>query len=312
MVPGPEIVDSGLLAKGGLLAGLLNLVVVMGPDFYLSFIRVWVTVASFLGLHKQPRAWGVVYDSVTKRPLDPAYVSLFDETGRELASTITSIDGRYGFLVPPGAYTLKVERTHYHFPSKRLLGLESDVLYSDLYFGGPITVDEQGLVLHNIPLDPLAFDWNEFAKKDRKLLRFYARISALQGRLISWFFIVGFCASIILPFISRQPVNIAIALLYIAIGIVQSVMHHSDLAGMVVEQKSKTPAPFAIVRVFSADGATEIGHAVADQFGRYYCLVPPGNYLAKIERKNEDGSYTEVAHTPVTAPTGIIKEKFRI
>ncbi len=312
MAAGPELVESTLIIKGGLLAGLLNLALTMGPDFYLSFIRIWVTIASFLGLRKKPRAWGVVYDSVTKRPLDPAYVSLYSGSGREIASTITSLDGRYGFLVPPGTYSLKVEKTHYHFPSKRLLGLDSDVLYSDLYFGGPIEVDERGLMVKNIPLDPLAFDWNQFAKKDRQLLRFYARISAWQARLISWFFTVGFFASVILLFLSYEPVNIAIALLYVAVGIVHSVMHHSQLAGAVIERATKAPSPFAIVRIFSSDGTTEIGHAVADKYGHYYCLVPPGRYLARIERKNADGSYAPAAETPLEAPAGIIKEKFRI
>src|SRR3989344_908324 len=220
LLPGQEIIDSDWLVQGGLVAGGLNLLLVLLPDLSFSLIRIWVVAASFLGLRKRPRAWGVVYDSVTKRPLDPVYLSLLDEGQKEIASTITSLDGRYGFLVPPGVYTLLVKKTHYRFPSNRLLGLESDVLYSDLYFGGQITVGVNGLMTKNIPLDPLAFDWNQFAKRDKRLLRFYARASALEARLISWFFTIGFFASIILLFLSYDLLNIAIALLYIGVGII--------------------------------------------------------------------------------------------
>lgn len=303
---------SSLLVPGGLLAGVVNLLLAMLPDFYLSLIRIWITIASFLGLRKKPPAWGVVYDSVTKRPLDPVYVSLYDAAGREIASTITSLDGRYGFLVPPGNYQIKAEKTHYRFPSRRLFGLDSDILYSGLYFGGPLTVTREGLVAHNIPLDPLAFDWNQFAKKDRKLLRFYARLSALQTRLVSWFFSVGFFASVVLLFLSYNPLNIAIALLYIGVGIIHSITQRSRISGVVLERGTKLPLPFAIVRVYSADGATEIAHTVSDRYGRYYALVPPGNYQVRIERKNNDGSYSPAGQLNVRAPHGIVREKLKI
>jgi hypothetical protein len=35
---------------------------------------------------------------------------------------------------------------------------------------------------------------------------------------------------------------------------------------------------------------------VADQMGRYYLLVPNGKYNVKIDKKNDDGSYSTV-HT---------------
>jgi hypothetical protein len=54
------------------------------------------------GLKKKAPPWGVVYDSVTKRPLDPAYVVLKNLQGKQIASAITDLDGRYGFLVEPG------------------------------------------------------------------------------------------------------------------------------------------------------------------------------------------------------------------
>jgi hypothetical protein len=80
--------------------------------------RVFGLIAEGLGLRKKRRPWGTVYDSVTKRPLDPAYVTLIDtETGKSVASAITDLDGRYGFLVAPGKYRITTQKTNYEFPS---------------------------------------------------------------------------------------------------------------------------------------------------------------------------------------------------
>ena len=58
----------------------------------------------------------------------------------------------------------------------------------------------------------------------------------------------------------------------------------------------------------------EIVSKVADRYGRYYCLVPPGQYYVKIEKKNRDGSYSLVYTSKVidVSKKGIIKEKFKV
>ena len=63
-----------------------------------------------------------------------------------------------------------------------------------------------------------------------------------------------------------------------------------------------------------SDLNVEIRHQVADKYGRYYCLVPKGKYYVKIEKKNDDGSYSLVYTSPVVdaRKDGIIKEKFKI
>lgn len=285
---------------------------VMLPDLSLSFLRIWITVASFLGLRKKPHAWGVTYDSVTKRPIDPVYLTLIDSSGQEVGNTISGLDGRYGFLVPPGTYEIKVNKTHYEFPSKRLAGRRADIVYSDLYFGGLVNVERDGLVVKNIPLDPLGFDWNQFAKSDKRLLRFYRQINALQAKIANWFFTFGFIVSVALLFLSYQPLNIAIAVLYSLVGVVYSLSHRALPSGLVEEKRKGWPVPFAILRVFSLNGRTEVAHSVCDKYGRYYCLVPPGDYRVQVERRNAHGDYDRVLTQVMAAPHGIIRKRFVI
>jgi hypothetical protein len=313
MVATSTAVLSDAFVPGGLLAGALNILVMMSPDLYLSFLRIWITLASFLGLRKKPHAWGVTYDSVTKRPIDPVYLSLCEaDTGKELANTISGLDGRYGFLATPGTYEIKVDKTHYQFPSERLRGSTSDIIYSNLYFGGPLTIDKDGLITKNIPLDPLDFDWNQFAKSNKSILKFYGHLSALQGKIMNAFFTFGFLVSVVLLFLSYQPLNIAIAILYTVIGVTYSLSHRAPGSGRIEEAKNHWPIPYAIVRVFSLDSKVELAHSVCDKYGRYYCLVPPGDYLVRIERKDNRGDY-ELAHSSIVhAPHGIIRKKFKI
>ncbi|MEZ4103140.1 MAG: carboxypeptidase-like regulatory domain-containing protein [Candidatus Paceibacterota bacterium] len=140
-------------------------------------LRLWNLVPIWLGFRRRKRPWGTVYDSVTKQPLDPVYVILTDMRGKEVATTITDLDGRFGFLVAPGRYHIFVKKDNYTFPSTKLSGKESDALYGDLYQGEEIEiVGEEDLVVKNIPMDSLSFNWNEFEKsKNAGLMKFYSK-----------------------------------------------------------------------------------------------------------------------------------------
>jgi hypothetical protein len=137
-----------------------------------------------LGLRKKIRPWGVVYDSITKQPLDPALVSLRNLKNEEISSAITDIDGRYGFFMEPGEYKIVVNKTNYVFPSKNLFGATRDELYDNLYFAENFKIEEFGeIISKNIPLDPVKFDWNEFAKKSKNLMKFYSKWNIIFMRI---------------------------------------------------------------------------------------------------------------------------------
>ena len=59
-------------------------------------------------------------------------------------------------------------------------------------------------------------------------------------------------------------------------------------------------------------GDKEMFHRVADQFGHYYCLLSKkGEYYVTIDKKNEDGSYTNIYKSDIlSTEKGILKEDF--
>jgi hypothetical protein len=273
----------------------------------------WRSLFAFLWRRKS-HGWGVVYDSITKQPLDPAYVVLKDMLGNEVTTAITDMDGRYGFLVSPGKYTIVANKTHYEFPSKRLAGKERDELYQNLYFGGPIEVTEKNeVVLANIPMDPLGFDWNEFAKREKKLMNYYSPRELLLVRISNALFAFGFTLSVVLLVLRPDWINALIVALYILIYFVKRSIFRGKVYGGVVDMNTGAGLPFAIIRVYFAELKREVLHKVTDEMGRYYCLIQKGSYYVTIEKKNTDGTYTLV-HTsePFVVKNGMINTTFHV
>lgn len=313
-------VTSIAVSTGGALTGLYFGVVntafaspVSFAEIFLTPMRLWSLLLIALGIKKRRSPWGTVYDSVTKQPLDPAYVVLEDLTGKEIATSITDLDGRYGFLVPPGVYRIKANKTNYQFPSKKLEGKNNDALYSDLYFNEIIEIKEGDVIARNIPMDPLKFDWNEFAKNEQKLMRFFSRKELFISRLTDILFNIGFIVSFISVLISPTIFNFLVLFLYLLMIILQKTILKPRAYGHVSSKETKLPLPFSIIRIFFDGNDNEVLHKVTDKTGKYYCLIPNGTYYAKIENKNLDESYS-YAYTSevINVDKGYINKKFEI
>jgi hypothetical protein len=301
------------LAVGG--AGLVSSFVFLPlnlNELFWLLMRLWAALLNVLGIKKRAKPWGVVYDSVTKQPLDPAYVVLKDQQGKEIGSCITDLDGCYGFLVEPGQYYLMAQKTHYQFPSQRLKNQTQDELYDHLYFGQKIEIKRLNeVIIQNIPLDPIKFDWNEFAKKSKGLLTFYSRFDLWFRRFLDLFFVIGFILAFLALIFVPHPFNIIIFGLYIVVFILRKLGLRPRAYGSIVEKATGQPLSFAIIKVFQADIKKQLFQRVADKYGRYYLLVPKGNYYLVIEKKQPDGSYQPIATTPIIyAKQGIIKQRW--
>jgi hypothetical protein len=276
-------------------------------ELFLIPFRLWSLLLIAFGLKRRNLPWGTVYDSVTKQPLDPAVVVLQDLEGNEVTTSITDLDGRYGFLVPAGQYRMIANKTNYEFPSKKLLGKDRDELYQELYFSEVITVKEGEVITRNIPMDPLKFDWNEFAKRDQKLMKFFSVRDLWIVRISNILFVFGFIISAIAAIVIPVFYNIAIFGVYLVLIALKRTILKPRAFGHIEEKETKNPLPFSILRVFFTGTEHEIIHKVADKTGKYYCLVPNGSYYTKIESKNLDETYT-LAH--ISEPIEVKSTRF--
>lgn len=248
------------------------------------------------GLRRKRRPWGTVYDSVTKQPLDPVYVTLKDGSGKSINTTITDLDGRYGFLVPAGNYTIEAKKADYVFPSKKLFGKSKDVLYDNLYFGEKVELEkDEGLIIENIPMDPVKFNWNEFAKtQNRKLMRFYSRLDLIFARIANIAFAIGLLFSVLALVLDQEALNIIVVCLYGVVILLKLFGFGPKKPGFVVEEKTGYPLSYGIVRIFSEALQKEVSHAVIGKTGKYYSLVANGKYFMTVEEKVSEDEYKEV------------------
>ena len=290
-----------LVLTSGLLAGASQILAVSSVfslyDVWLLILRGLGALFTSLGIRQRRKPWGTVYDAITKRPIDPAYVTVY-QNGRAIANAITDIEGRYGFYLPAGTYELAAQKTHYQFPSHFLEGKENDELYGNLYFGGAVTTEEGEPVTLNIPLDPTSFDWNEFAKSSdsyfkRGLERELAR--ARFYRIVSG---AGFALALGSAALAPGLLNLSVLTIYFLLYLVgrSHLARHKLIT--VRQQITGTPIPFAVVRVFLAGLNKEVKTLVADRYGRVYILVRPGAYYLSLDRKLPDGSYYTFYRTP--------------
>ncbi len=301
---GSKFMSSGI---GMSIIAIVGLVATF-PGFISRFTNL---ILSFLFARK--RARGVVYDSQTKEPLDPAYVSVIDlTTGQEVATQITDMEGRYGFVLKKGTYRMMVSKTHYQFPSARLAGKKNDELYDNLYFGEAFTVvNEDEVITMNIPMDPIGTDWNQQEKRRMNFVHYLIYNLGKINWLLNALFVLGFMASLVITYYYPVWWNILMTILYVVVALLELVGFGPITAGKIT--KNGMPLPYAIVRVYNANLNREVAHKVTTQAGGYYILVPRADYYVTIEQKNPDGTYTHIFTSNVMrASNGIIHKSFMV
>ena len=104
---------------------------------------------------QRKKTWGLVYNSVTKKPVSGAMVVLFSKSGN-LYTTFTNNEGRFGFLPEKGdTYQIRVEKSGYTFPSEVVLS-NTDGYIKHVYqqLQTFIITEENPNIQVSLPLDP--------------------------------------------------------------------------------------------------------------------------------------------------------------
>ncbi len=295
-------------ATGGVMISLFSLARVpfSFSNFGNLFARGWTGFIGLFFFRRRHRAWGTVYDSVTKAPVDPAYIELFTPEGKKVAEAITDLDGRYGFLVPEGTYVMNVMKAHYQFPSQKTVFAGHDVIYNNLYLGGTFQVG--GVVAHDVPVDPIAFDWNQWEKMRTNQTLFIHRFDPLIAQVTIVLFYFGFASVLWQLYVTPGTILYLLTGLYTVLLLIRFFVGKPLLYGTL--KRSTVPLAFAIVRVFR--GEMEVTNKVSDMYGRYVALVSPGTYTITIEERVSENEYRPALTQVVTTKDGVIDANFAI
>ena len=258
-------------------------------DMALIIRREWLEILSFFGLRKRRRFWGTVYDTKTKQPLDPVIVRLLDaETGQEVDQSITDLAGRYGFLVQPGKFRVTAQKSHYAFPSTKVVGTD-DGIFDHLYYGAPFEViGESQVFVANIPMDPLAFDWNQQDKQ--RYVKFHPIRHRLLQYLIDSIYWFGFGFSFVALLFNPEWYNVLVFTGYIIVLLISWFWPERRLWGRVFRNEKGQPVS-GIYMELHPQGLENVifGRAITDFYGKFFLKAPQKSTYDWVIKESPSG-----------------------
>lgn len=284
-VPSQPIITSTVAITGGGVAVASNAAVLYTgfgglSELNLILVRFVQNLMAVLGLRRKRSYWGTVFDSVTKQPLDPVVVELSDaETGKKIDQAITDLNGRYGFLSHQGIFKITAQKTHYRFPSQNLSDF-SDPVFGHMYRGEPINVTSTDVVAPNIPMDPLAFDWNQ--KDKQRLIKFHPYREILLPLIFNTLFYLGLAWTIFISFLIPSRSNLLCLMFYIIVVVIRRVLPNERLWGRIYDKKTKTTLGGLILELCLAETSVVISRAQSGPDGRFFLKAVPGKYQLAV------------------------------
>jgi hypothetical protein len=145
------------------------------------------------------------------------------------------------------------------------------------------------------------------------VMRFYSKWEIWIKRITNVFFYIGIVISAVAVWAAPYPYNMIVFGLYIIMALLRFFGIKPKYFGWVLDKETGFPLAFALVKVYSVDLERELTKKACDSTGRYYALVPPGNYYVTVDRKNPDGTYTSVYQSEVFyAKKGVINSVFNV
>jgi len=251
---------------------------------YLYFL---ITQPLLLLGRRKRKEFGVVFNSLTKLPVDLAIVRLFRTSGKLVRTSATDKQGRYAFLVDPGEYRIETSKQGYTFPSQYLKDKKEDAQYLDLYHGETIRAGEKGAIITaNVPMDPLdvvkstrRLYWEVIGRRLQSVLAFSGVILTLVAALLyrlSWLWVL-------------TGVQVVLFLLFRRLARPKRPKNW----GIIYDEKTKKPIPFAVARIIETQYNKVLESRVTDARGRYNFLVGNSKYVVTVEKPGYEAQKTK-------------------
>ena len=218
---------------------------------------------------RRKKGWGIVYNSITKKPIDLAIVRLYDKTsGKLLKSKVTDKAGRYNFLVLEGNYYLEVVKSSMIFPSQILKDRAEDKQFIGLYHGESIVItkDQKGIITANIPVDP-----QDVKLSNKEILKqnFWYNVQKNISLIGPVFAIVSFVIYPSLLIGSFAVFHIVLYLLFKRLA----AKDKANKWGVVLDAKTGKPVAGSVAKIYSPQYDKMLEAQVTDRHGRYGFLA---------------------------------------
>ena len=217
---------------------------------------------------RRKKPWGRVLDRFSGKPLRAAMVQIYELEFQKLKDTqLTDEEGRFGTLMAPGKYYLKISKKG--FETKK-----SEVI--------EITQSSQVLDLE-ITLSPHEA---EFSLEHIKRINFLNALKRFINAINPFLLFIGTVVSILILVIAPTITNYFIFFVYIAFDLlkVYFTFHLIKPFGKVLNQVTGEVLSLAVVRIFDEENNWLLATKVTDDLGRFNFLLEPGRYYITCSR----------------------------
>ncbi len=248
----------------------------------LTYLRFLITQPLLLFRRRRRDGWGVVYHSLTKRPIELAVVRLLDAKTRAVKQTrITDAQGRFAFLATAGSYVIEVSKPGFVFPSALLASERIDVDYVDLYHGETVEAQASATLTPNIPIDAL-----EKTETPREIIQ-RKRWRKLQSALSGISLVVAFIAVVLQP--TKLMIGLAVAQV-VAFFVFRrlAVPRKPKNWGIAYDGVTRKPLKQAVVRIFDKKYNKLLETQVTDRDGKYAFFAGKNVYYVTADRSGYD------------------------
>lgn len=241
------------------------------------YLRFLFTQPLSLINRRRRKKWGMVYNAITKMPLDLVVVRLVEvESNRLVQSRVTDRAGRYQFFAQPGSYKIEASKADFNFPPTYLQGKKEDGSITDLYLGDVIKIDKAGPISYNIPLDPIGAQKSiaQILKESTK--KRAAEIISFSGVMVTAISFIITPTPLVAAFLAAH-VGSFFLFRRLAIG------KRPKGWGIVSDVATREPVERAVVRIFDTQYSKLLETQVTDSNGHYAFLVGKNQYYVMAE-----------------------------
>ena len=234
----------------------------------------------FLSLrHKKRNPWGQLVNEWTDQPVQGAAVAIIESQFQKIKeSQLTDSGGRFGFLVAPGNYYLRIQKSGFVPKMTEVFSVGQNPEQLNL----KITLLQSGA---SIP--PLK---QKFIKLVQGVNNFFYAINPYLlffGTLISLFIFLTVPAKF----------NLIVLIIYLFMDLLKLILTMRTLKsfGLVIDKESKAPLALSVVRLFNVEKNWLMGTRVTDERGRFNFLLLPGSYYLTCTKD----TYSEIKTQPI-------------
>lgn len=244
-----------------------------------AYARFFFTQPFFLWRRRRRDKWGLVYNALTKQPIDLAIVRLLDVKTKQVRQTrITDAQGRFAFLATPGSYMIQVVKPGFVFPTSVLATEKTDIDLVDLYHGETIDAQASVTLTPNIPVDPV-----EKVEVPQAIIR-RKRWRLVQRGLTVGGLVVALVALVI------QPTPLMAVFTFAQIGAYflfrrLAVPPKPKNWGIVYDKTSRKPLGRVIVRIFDKKYNKLLETQVTDGDGKYAFFAGKNVYYVTADHQ---------------------------